>query len=165
MPRIRYEDRFDTYHVDDDNNTRRQRIKRDAQRPPTERAPGRKQRMADGRESFKCGQCKAFIGPTVSGGRHRNHCPLCLYSRHVDDRQPGDRASCCRSLMKPIGTFHRRKGEQVLLHLCLGCGVERYNRVAADDNLIACLRLPLVAPRGGETTHLQDGEDLEEAIA
>jgi hypothetical protein len=72
--------------------------------------------------------------------------------------------------MRPIGTFHRRKGEQVLLHLCLGCGVERYNRVAADDNLLACLRLPLVAPRGrqdevGEAARLHDGEELEEAIA
>jgi hypothetical protein len=131
---------------------------------PRDRRQPRPSRRADGQESFKCGHCKAFIGPTVSGGRHRNHCPLCLYSRHVDDRRPGDRASTCRSLMAPVGTFHRPKGEQVIVHRCLGCGVERHNRVAADDNMLACLRLPPVAPRsGGRTTEEEGGE--EEAIA
>ena len=43
-------------------------------------------KVAAGQESFKCGHCRAFIGPTIAGGRHRNHCPLCLYSRHVDLR-------------------------------------------------------------------------------
>jgi hypothetical protein len=122
------------------------------------RRHARKPRLADGTESFKCGHCRAFIGPTVSGGRHRNHCPLCLYSRHVDDRRPGDRASGCRSLMMPVGTFHRPKGEQVIVHRCLGCGLERYCRVAADDNMISCLRLPLVAPRTGRPLELEDEE-------
>lgn len=108
-----------------------------------------KRRLADGSERFKCGHCRAFIGPTVSGGRHRNHCPLCLTSRHVDDRRPGDRASACRSLMTPIGTFFRPKGEQVVLHCCRGCGLERHNRIAADDNPLALLRLSPVAPRIG----------------
>ena len=147
MPRIRYEDFQNHSDVDDHDNTYRSRSPKRHRTTDTEPAARPKRRLADGSESFKCGHCKAFIGPTVSGGRHRNHCPLCLYSRHVDDRQPGDRACTCRSLMAPIGTFNRPKGEQVILHLCLGCGVERYNRVAADDNLLACLRLPLVAPR------------------
>jgi hypothetical protein len=108
---------------------------------------GYKPRLADGSESFKCGHCKAFIGPTVSGGRHRNHCPLCLYSRHVDNRRMGDRASACRSLMAPIGVFYRPKGEQVVVHRCLGCGFERHNRVAADDNLLLLAELPEVPPR------------------
>jgi len=149
LPRIRYEDVQDHYGVDDCDNRWNRRGPKRHRGAEEEGTPRPKRRPADGSESFKCGHCKAFIGPTVSGGRHRNHCPLCLYSRHVDDRQPGDRASACRSLMAPIGTFHRPKGEQVVLHLCLGCGVERYNRVAADDNLLACLRLPLVAPRSG----------------
>ncbi|HET8521656.1 MAG TPA: RNHCP domain-containing protein [Thermomicrobiales bacterium] len=123
--------------------------------PRNGRRPDRSRR-ADGQESFKCGHCKAFIGPTVSGGRHRNHCPLCLYSRHVDDRHPGDRASDCRSLMAPVATFHRPKGEQVIVHRCLGCGIERHNRVAADDNMIACLRLPPVAPRLGGKPEAED---------
>jgi RNHCP domain len=113
---------------------------------------------ANERGSFKCGRCRAFVGPTVSGGRHRNHCPLCLTSRHVDDRRPGDRASPCRALMPPVGTFFRPKGEQVVLHRCNGCGVERHNRIAADDNPLALLRLPLVPPRlGGRHGGAMDG--------
>ncbi len=73
--------------------------------PPGRRGPSRAARQ--GTESFKCGHCRAFIGPTIGGGRHRNHCPLCLYSRHVDDRRPGDRAGACRSLMAPVARFDR----------------------------------------------------------
>jgi hypothetical protein len=162
LPRIRYEDVRDCDDVDDGDNTwHRRPPKRPRERDADAMRP--KRRPADGSESFKCGHCKAFIGPTVSGGRHRNHCPLCLYSRHVDDRQPGDRASVCRSLMAPIGTFNRPKGEQAVLHRCLGCSVERYNRVAADDNLLACLRLPLVPPRSAREEAVVANE--EEAIA
>ncbi|MGH2533320.1 MAG: RNHCP domain-containing protein [Thermomicrobiales bacterium] len=140
-----YEDHDDTYR--DDRRPRGHRRRRDHR----ERGArgGAKPFRADGQESFKCGHCKAFIGPTVSGGRHRNHCPLCLYSRHVDGSTPGDRASDCRSLMAPVGTFHRPKGEQAIVHRCLGCGLERHCRVAADDNIVACLHLPLVPPRTG----------------
>jgi hypothetical protein len=163
LPRIRYEDIQELNDVDDYDNVRDRRASRRPRGWDAEPSPRPKRRPADGSESFKCGHCKAFIGPTVSGGRHRNHCPLCLYSRHVDDRQPGDRASTCRSLMAPVGTFHRPKGEQVILHRCLGCGVERYNRVAADDNLLACLWLPLVAPRSAREEVVVVRE--EEAIA
>ena len=102
-----------------------------------------------GAERFKCGHCRAFIGPTIGGGRHRNHCPLCLYSRHVDGARPGDRAGGCRSLMAPVARFYRPNGEPVLVHRCLGCGFERHNRLASDDNVALLTRLPLVAPRSG----------------
>jgi hypothetical protein len=65
--------------------------------------------------------------------------------------------------MMPIGTFNRPKGEQVILHRCLGCGVERYNRVAADDNLLACMHLPLVPPRSAREERIET--EQEEAIA
>lgn len=116
------------------------------------RGPTRKSH--DGREAFKCLQCRAFIGAPITGGRHRNHCPLCLFSRHVDAKRPGDRASICRSLMAPIGRFDRRDGEPVLVHCCLGCGRRRHNRLAADDNVLALVRLPLEQPvpaAGGAT--------------
>lgn len=114
-----------------------------------DRHGGHKPRMADGSESFKCGHCKTFVGPTVGGGRHRNHCPLCLYSRHVDGDRMGDRASRCGALMAPVAKFYRPKGEEVILHRCLGCGLERHNRVAADDNDLLILQLPEVPPRLG----------------
>ena len=87
-----------------------------------------------------------FDVPTVSGGKHRNHCPLCLTSRHVDAARPGDRACPCRALMPAVGTYFRPGGEQMLVHLCNGCGAERTNRIAADDNPVALRRLALVAP-------------------
>ncbi|WP_265181671.1 RNHCP domain-containing protein [Geomicrobium sp. JCM 19055] len=37
----------------------------------------------------------------LENGSYRNHCPSCLYSKHVDVI-PGDRASTCHSLMEPI---------------------------------------------------------------
>lgn len=110
------------------------------------RGPGRSARM--GVESFKCVHCKAFIGPTVSGGRHRNHCPRCLYSRHVDVTI-GDRAAVCKASMAPVGRFERPNGEPVLVHRCLGCGLERHNRLAADDDWELFLALPEVSPRLG----------------
>lgn len=99
-----------------------------------------------------------MVGPTISGGRHRNHCPVCLYSLHVDGKTPGDRGSDCRSLMKPVGLFARMSGEQVIVHQCLGCGFERFNRVAADDNPLAVMRLALVEPPMLEERRDEDDE-------
>lgn len=90
-----------------------------------------------------------FAGALRFGGHHRNHCPYCLYSLHVDGRVPGDRASDCRSRMAPVGVFSRQKGEQAIVHRCLGCGFERHNRIAADDDVAAVMRLPVVPPRLG----------------
>ena len=115
-------------------------------RVPQTRRPCHEQRFrprmrANERNPFKCGRCRAFIGPTISGGRHRNHCPFCLTSRHVDLRRPGDRSSPCRALMPAIGVAYRPDGEQMVIHRCNGCGIERQNRIAADDDPAALLRL------------------------
>ena len=112
------------------------------------RGPTRAARQ--GTEEFRCRHCRAFVGPTVGGGRHRNHCPACLHSRHVDERRPGDRASDCRATMAPVARFDRPGGEPVIVHRCYGCGLERHNRLAADDNIALLTRLPLVAPRLGQ---------------
>lgn len=106
----------------------------------------RERRRAGISEPFKCRNCRAFIGMPPTGGQQRNHCPMCLYSLHVDDKTPGDRASECRSLMEPVGVFYRRNMEQVLVHRCLGCGFTRYNRIAADDNPVLLEELPIVDP-------------------
>ena len=99
-------------------------------------------------EEFRCRRCGMFVGALPYGGSHRNHCPFCLYSRHVDGKTPGDRASTCGGLMAPIGAFTRPKGEHVIVHRCLSCGFERYNRIAADDSFGLVLQLPHVPPRG-----------------
>ena len=89
-----------------------------------------------------------MVGPLPSGGRHRNHCPTCLHSRHVDGRTPGDRASECGGTMAPVGLFARPNGEQAIVHRCLACGFERHNRIAADDDFDLVLQHPEVTPRG-----------------
>ena len=106
----------------------------------------RERRRIDISKPFKCRRCKSFIGVPPAGGKQRNHCPNCLHSLHVDGKTPGDRRSDCESLMEPAGTFFRRNGEQAVLHRCLGCGFERYNRVAADDSPLLLMRLPLLDP-------------------
>lgn len=82
------------------------------------------------------------------GTAHRNHCPNCLWSRHLDDT-PGDRAAECGSSMEPIAICVRNDGEWVLIHRCTGCGVLHLNRTAGDDNPLLLLRLavkPLAQP-------------------
>jgi DNA-directed RNA polymerase subunit RPC12/RpoP len=96
---------------------------------------------------FICGHCGRRVGPLPSGGRNRNHCPYCLYSRHVDGERSGDRASSCKGMMEPIGLFERPNGEEVITHRCLVCDYERFNRVGADDDEAAVAALPHIEPR------------------
>ena len=98
-------------------------------------------------ETFKCRHCHRFVGSLPSGGHQRNHCPYCLFSRHVDEKASGDRMSTCGSSMQAIGRFQRAKGEYVIVHRCLSCDFERFNRIAADDDFELVLELPELAPR------------------
>lgn len=104
---------------------------------------------------FKCKHCRRFVCPVPSGGRHRNHCPFCLFSLHVDDRRSGDRMSTCGSSMEPIGHFQRPRGEYVIVHRCFGCGFERFNRIAADDDFELVLSLPALPPRTSREMKVQ----------
>jgi hypothetical protein len=79
-------------------------------------------------EDFCCAKC----GRQVSGDGYTNHCPSCLFSRHVDVF-PGDRAERCAGLMEPVGVISER-GSLVLFHLCQRCGVVRRNKAAAADS-------------------------------
>ncbi len=92
------------------------------------------------------------MGPLPSGGHNRNHCPYCLYSRHVDAERSGDRASTCLGPMAPIGAFQRPNGEHVLVHRCERCGFERFNRIQADDDFDLVLSLPVVPARSAQRT-------------
>ncbi len=116
-------------------------------------------------QAFKCGHCKQFIGAPLTGGRHRNHCPNCLYSRHVDHSMPGDRRSECHALMEPVGILARRNGEQVLLHRCLGCGKEDPNRLAADDNPVLVMSLHPVAHAGLTLVPDASPDEVEESAS
>lgn len=84
--------------------------------------------------SFKCKNCKEYVSYEAYGTKNRNHCPNCLYSLHVDE-EVGDRKSGCGGLMPAISKMLKKDGEEVLLHKCEKCGIERKNRVAGNDNV------------------------------
>ena len=99
-------------------------------------------------QSFRCVHCHQEVSTSAPGTQHRNHCPLCLWSRHVDD-EPGDRASDCLGSMEPIAITVRGDGEWVLIHQCKRCGELHSNRSAGDDNPLLLLRIavkPLAMP-------------------
>ncbi|MFJ8519606.1 RNHCP domain-containing protein [Lysinibacillus xylanilyticus] len=55
--------------------------------------------------AFQCENCGTIVEPN---GSFRNHCPNCLFSKHMDN-VPGDRASTCKGLMRPIGVDYTGK--------------------------------------------------------
>ena len=76
---------------------------------------------------FVCANCGEGV-LALTNGSYRNHCPSCLFSRHVDQK-PGDRLSDCGGLMRPVALRGSKKGMQIL-HECTSCGLQRPNRVA-----------------------------------
>jgi len=80
--------------------------------------------------SFICENCGREVSP-LTNGSYRNHCPYCLYSKHVDEF-PGDRKSTCGGLMEPIDIVYKSgKGYQIKHH-CTVCGKEIANVVAEN---------------------------------
>lgn len=99
-------------------------------------------------ETFTCKICDRLVVPTGAGSEHRNHCPNCLASLHVDN-EPGDRAAECGGVMEPIAVWIRKNGEWAIIHRCRRCGALRSNRIAADDNpmkLMALAMKPIALP-------------------
>ncbi|MEU8265382.1 RNHCP domain-containing protein [Micromonospora sp. NPDC048999] len=87
------------------------------------------------------------------GTTHRNHCPNCLASLHVDRRIPGDRAAGCRGRMEPLSMSARPDGEWMIIHQFLSCGELSANRIAGDDNPLALLCLALKPLRDNRMAH------------
>ncbi len=87
------------------------------------------------KEDFVCEKC----GTEVSGSGYTNHCPECLWGKHVDIN-PGDRASECGGMMNPI-EVETKKGQHVLIHKCEKCGFERKNKVEKKDNFEVVLKI------------------------
>lgn len=86
-------------------------------------------------EDFVCEHC----GTSVKGNGFTNHCPTCLWSKHVDN-YPGDRAADCGGLMEPIGV-EIVGGEYILLHKCIECGHVKKNKTSPEDDFDAILEL------------------------
>jgi DNA-directed RNA polymerase subunit RPC12/RpoP len=105
--------------------------------------------LSTNQRSFSCGHCGADVTHQAPGTAYRNHCPNCLWSRHLDDDRPGDRAADCGALMEPIAITVRNDGEWILVHRCAGCDRLNLNRTAGDDDPLMLLRLavrPLAQP-------------------
>lgn len=93
-------------------------------------------------DSFTCKECGRLVVPEGAGSGHRNHCPYCLYSVHLDNK-PGDRSSECHGRMEPIGVWVRKNGEWAIIYRCKICGKISSNRIAADDNPMKLMALAL----------------------
>ena len=80
-------------------------------------------------EDFTCENC----GELVVGNGFTNHCPRCLFSKHVDIN-PGDRAEECGGLMEPI-EVGLEKDKYVITQKCLKCGRIWQNEASAGDDI------------------------------
>lgn len=86
-------------------------------------------------EDFICENC----GHKVKGDGYTNHCPKCLYSKHVDNI-PGDRANKCNGLMAPVGIDYKNQQYSVT-HKCLRCGEVKHNKISPDDDFNKIIEL------------------------
>jgi RNHCP domain len=112
----------------------------------------RRNRSGLDEQGFTCRHCALYVpcDPALAGVQNRNHCPYCLWSRHLDWRIAGDRLAGCRAAMQPIGlTIKRsrnkyaraRDGELMLIHRCTICAKVAINRIAADDYAAAIMQI------------------------
>jgi hypothetical protein len=112
-------------------------------------------------QGFLCRNCNLYVAcdPYTSGVQNRNHCPYCLWSRHLDGRTAGDRRSACRASMRPIGLTikqsrnkygHESSGELMIIHDCTICSKIVINRIAADDSTARLFELCELAGHAGE---------------
>ncbi len=88
-------------------------------------------------EDFICENCGNKV--EKSNYTARDHCPNCLYSKHLDIN-PGDRMNECKGLMKPIG-IEKFKDSFKIIYKCSKCGEMHKNIVHSDDNMDEIIRL------------------------
>ena len=81
-------------------------------------------------EEFICEYCGKFVNKLNYTAR--DHCPYCLYSKHVDIN-PGDRLNTCHGLLEPIG-IEKYKDIYKIIYRCRKCQEIHKNKIANDDN-------------------------------
>lgn len=91
-------------------------------------------------EKFVCENCKKNVDKLNYTAR--DHCPYCLYSKHVDI-MPGDRANHCDGLLEPIGV-EKFKGTYKIIYKCKKCNEFHKNIMANDDNLDLIISLSVI---------------------
>ena len=88
-------------------------------------------------EKFICENCNKEVSPL--GYTSRDHCPYCLYSKHVDIN-PGDRLNHCKGLLKPIG-IEKFRDTYKIIYKCDKCNQVHKNIMAIDDNMDVIIEL------------------------
>ena len=82
-------------------------------------------------ENFICENCNYTVEKLNYTAR--DHCPRCLYSKHVDIL-PGDRSNSCLGLLEPVG-IEKFKDTYKIIYKCQKCGESHKNIIANDDNM------------------------------
>ncbi len=80
-------------------------------------------------KEFTCEKCQKFVSKLKYTSR--DHCPFCLYSKHVDIF-PGDRSNNCLGLLRPIDV-EKYKDSYKIIYRCESCHQLHKNIVAIDD--------------------------------
>ena len=82
-------------------------------------------------EEFICENCGKKVKKLDYTAR--DHCPFCLYSKHVDI-MPGDRSNPCKGLLRPIG-IEKHRDTYKILYQCEKCHQFHKNIMASDDDM------------------------------
>ena len=93
------------------------------------------------KEDFTCGHCDK----EVKGTGYTNHCPNCLWSRHVDVN-PGDRASKCGGMMEPVSA-EAEKDSYIIANRCVRCGHIKRNTSAPNDDFDRIAEIVGIRPK------------------
>lgn len=88
-------------------------------------------------EEFICENCGKKVNKLNYSAR--DHCPYCLYSKHVDIN-PGDRLNKCQGLLKPI-EIEKFKNTYKIIYKCEKCNMNHKNIMAVDDNMDSIIEL------------------------
>jgi hypothetical protein len=88
-------------------------------------------------ENFICENCGKNVEKLLYTAR--DHCPYCLYSKHLDIN-PGDRANTCHGLLEPI-SIEKFKDSFKIIYKCTKCRKLHKNKTSVDDNFEEILKL------------------------
>ena len=91
-------------------------------------------------EEFICENCGKKVERAIKTAR--DHCPYCLYSKHVDIN-PGDRLNNCQGLLIPTG-IEKFKDTYKIIYKCKKCKQIHKNIIASDDNTDIIINLSVI---------------------